>query len=600
MSSGNSKSGKEKYQWITEEERYIGAPPYVVGLPEGEGFTPWKIIIFNFVTLTSLLGLIFAQFIHLVAFVAKKIFQGKRIFLGTADLGLLSFFSTLNNWNKLQDFHSFFQPWTFLPKPEIAKDWYKDETFGEQRLTGLNPAFLRKCQPEDISEDGKFPVTEEILKGVLGNDFTLASAFANNRLYLVDYKLFDGILNPRQEDQLGKYGYAPLCLLYVNDQKKLVPVAIQLQQKLASDDHTSNPIWTPKSSSQAWLAAKMVVSATDAAYQGVVSHLYETHLIVEICTVSTYRTLAQDHILYQLLKPHFFNTIVMNFMARILFLGRGGFFDVTGALGYTGSNELLHRAYTGKGLNTSYQGEPWEFYKKALPYDLTARDVNDIPGYYYRDDALLNWDIIKEYVSNILKGHYPDSQSLEQDQQLQAWKNELISPQAGGLKGLLPPEHSEQLTGNLNSLDCLIEIVTTIIFTATTQHAAVNFPQYNNVGWIPSMAFAIYQPLSYLLKSSGDRQELDLVPLLPNRWETLKQIVLVRTLSLAPPYTSKSLLTLENPFRDELDKNVFAEFQKQLYEIERKISDRNTALVKSGQKPYVYLLPSRIPQSIAI
>jgi hypothetical protein len=128
----------------------------------------------------------------------------------------------------------------------------------------------------------------------------------------------------------------------------------------------------------------------------------------------------------------------------------------------------------------------------------------------------------------------------------------------------------------------------------------VNFTQYDNVGWIPSMAFAIYQPLSYLVKSGDDRQELDLVPLLPNRWETLKQIVLVRTLSLAPPYTSKSLLTLENPFQDELDKNVFVEFQKRLAEMERKISDRNTTLVKSGQKPYTYLLPSRIPQSIAI
>ncbi|MBC1224990.1 lipoxygenase [Nostoc sp. UCD121] len=600
MPSRNSNSGKEKYQWIKQEERYIGAPPYVVGLPKGEGFTPWKIIIFNFVTLTSALGLIFAQFIHLIAFVAKKIFQGKQIFLGTADLGLLSFFSTLNNWNKLQDFHSFFQPWTFLPKPKIAQDWHKDEAFGDQRLNGLNPAFLRKCQPEDISESGKFPVTEEILKPVLGNDFTLASAFVNNRLYLVDYKLFDGILNPGQQDQIGKYAYAPLCLLYVNDHKKLVPVAIQVQQKLESNNNTSNPIWTPKSSPQSWLAAKMVVSAIDAAYQGVVSHLYETHLIVEICTVSTYRTLSQDHILYQLLKPHFFNTIVMNFMARILFLGRGGFFDVTGALGYTGSNELLHRAYTGEGLNTSYQGEPWEFYKKALPYDLEARDVKDIPGYYYRDDALLAWDTIKEYVSNILKGHYPDPQSLEQDEQLQAWKNELISPQAGDLKGLLSCKHSEQLTGTLNNLDCLIEIVTTIIFTATTQHAAVNFPQYNNVGWIPSMAFAIYQPLSYLVKSGDGSQELDVVQLLPNRWETLKQIVLVRTLSLAPPYTSKSLLTLENPFQDELDKNVFTKFQKQLSEIECKISDRNTALVKSGQKPYTYLLPSQIPQSIAI
>lgn len=223
-----------------------------------------------------------------------------------------------------------------------------------------------------------------------------------------------------------------------------------------------------------------------------------------------------------------------------------------------------------------------------------------LPNHHLKHGWLLRWWYQRQMRLINLKGHYPDPQSLEQDQELQAWKNELISPEAGDLKGLLPTEHSEQLTGNLNSLDCLIEIVTTIIFTATTQHAAVNFPQYNNVGWIPSMAFAIYQPLSYLVKSGDDTQELDLVSLLPNRWETLKQIVLVRTLSLAPPYTSKSLLTLENPFQNELDKNVFGEFQKRLCEMERKISDRNSALVKSGQKPYTYLLPSRIPQSIAI
>jgi hypothetical protein len=592
-------SAKSKYQWIKEEDRYPGAPPYVIGLPEGEGFTAKKILIFNLVTLGSALSLILAQLIHLIAFVITKIRQGKQMFLGTADLGLLNFFSTLNDWNKLSDFHSFFQPWTFLPKPKIAKDWDTDEAFGRQRLNGLNPAFLKKCRPEDIAPDGKFPVTEEILKPFLGNDFTLASAFANHRLYLVDYQLFDQIINSGQEDQLGKYGYAPLCLLYVNDKQQLVPCAIQLKQHVGQDENESNPIWTPRSSSQEWLAAKMVVSAIDAAYQGVVSHLSETHLIVEICAVSTHRTFSPDHILFQLLKPHFFNTIVMNFMARILFLGRGGFFDATGALGYTGSNELLNRAYTGKGLNTNYQGEPWEFYKKALPYDLKARDVNQIPGYHYRDDALLGWDAIKEYVSDILKAHYKDPESLENDLDLQAWKNELISPQAGGLRGLLPPERSDQLTGKLNNLDDLIEIVTTIIFTATTQHAAVNFSQYDNVGWIPSMAFAIYKPLSYLVQS-GNKQDLDVIKLLPNRFETLKQIVLVRTLTLAPPFTSKSLLTLENPFNHESDQKAFIDFQKRLTEIERKISERNTALVKSGQKPYTYLLPSRTPQSIAI
>lgn len=590
---------KNKYQWIKKEERYPGAPPYVVGLPNGEGFTPWKIFIFNFVTLKSAAGLLFAQFLHLFSFVAQQIRLGRQIFRLTPDLGLLSFFSTFNNWEKLQDFHSFFKPWTFLPKPEIANNWDKDETFGRQRLTGVNPAFLRKCKPEDLSTDGKFPVTDEILKPVLGNEFTLASAFANNRLYLVDYKVFDSIVNSAQEDQLGKYGYAPLCLLYVNEQEQLIPCAIQLQQNIDRDGQNPNPIFTPKSSSQEWLAAKIIVSAIDAAYQGIVSHLSETHLIIEICAVSTYRIFSPDHILYQLLKPHFFNTIVMNFMARILFLGRGGFFDATGALGYTGSNELLNRAYTGKGLNTDYQGEPWEFYKKALPYDLKARDVYDLPGYYYRDDALLGWNAIKEYVSNILKTHYKDADSLENDGQLQAWKNELISPQTGNIKGLLPPEKSEQLTGELNNLDDLIEILTTIIFTATTQHAAVNFSQYDNLAWIPSMAFAIYKPLSYLLKS-GNKQYLDVVQLLPNRMETLKQIVLMRTLTLAPPYTSKSLLTLKNPFKDKLDKQAFKDFQKRLREIEQQISDRNATLVKSGEKPYTYLLPSRTPQSIAI
>jgi hypothetical protein len=595
--STNLNTAKNKYQWIKAEERYPGAPSYVVGLPKGEGFSPLKILVFNFTALKALVGLLIAQFFHLLSFLVKKISQGKLIFQGTADLGLANLFSTFNDWENLQNFDSFFKFWTFLPKPGVANTWNQDTEFGRQRLVGLNPVLIRKCQPEDLSTNSKFHVSDELLQSYLGDNFTLAEAFASNRLYLLDYKILHEIITPQQQDQLGRYGVAPLCLLYVNDQKQLIPIAIQLQQK--DEGENSNPIFTPSSSPQEWLTAKLAVSATDAAHQGIVTHLLETHLVAEIFAVSTYRTLSPQHILYQILKPHFFNTLAINTMARNAFLGRSGFFDSTGSLGYTSSNELLSRGYYGDGINICYQGKAWEFYKTALPYNLKQRDVYNLPNYYYRDDALLIWNSIKEYVTNVLKIQYQDAESLEKDVELQSWKNELIAFEGGNIKGLLPPQKSEQLTGKLNNLDDLVEIVTNIIFTATALHAAVNFSQYEYAAWILNMPFATYQSFEYRLLHDKKHQP-ELLKYLPNRIQAIKQIILVKTLTLGPPYTSKSLLTLKNPFKTELEKQAFKNFQKSLKDIENQIKARNTSLVKSGQKPYIYLLPSRIPQSIAI
>ena len=92
---------------------------------------------------------------------------------------------------------------------------------------------------------------------------------------------------------------------------------------------------------------------------------------------------------------------------------------------------------------------------------------------------------------------------------------------------------------------------------------------------------------------------------LPNRLQSLKQIVLVKVLTMTPPYSSKSLLTLDNPFSgplEEFERHKFDEFQNKLGKIEETIRDRNNGLLKlpKPRKPYTYLLPSRIPQSIAI
>jgi Lipoxygenase len=271
-------------------------------------------------------------------------------------------------------------------------------------------------------------------------------------------------------------------------------------------------------------------------------------------------------------------------MARGIFLGHDGFFDVTGALGYTGSNDLLKRAY-----------ESYEFYKTALRTDLETRSVENLPGYYYRDDALLVWDAIQTYVTNILNLRYKTSADLIADSELQAWKQELVSPDYGRIKGLLPPEKSAQIAGPLTELEDLIAIITNVIFTASAQHSAVNFGQYEYAGWVPNMPFAIYHPFTNV--SPKQDPDLDLSGRLPNRVQSIKQMILVKALSMPVPESSPSLLTMENPFEDAAARRVFEVFQgEHLAKIEQKIAERNA----SAANPYVRLLPSKIAQSIAI
>jgi len=137
--------------------------------------------------------------------------------------------------------------------------------------------------------------------------------------------------------------------------------------------------------------------------------------------------------------------------------------------------------------------------------------------------------------------------------------------------------------------------VTNIIFLATAQHSAVNFGQYDYAAWVPNNPFALYRSGDDLVVPNS-KDKATLVARLPNRLQTIQQIILVKVLTLAPPYTSDSLLTFENPFSEHTALLEFNKFRANLQEIEVAISKRNATLAK----PYTYLLPSRIPQSIAI
>ena len=58
------------------------------------------------------------------------------------------------------------------------------------------------------------------------------------------------------------YCPAPICLLYVNGANKLVPIAIQLQQKKPGQDDP--PIFLPSDNLFDWLLAKIYYRSADA------------------------------------------------------------------------------------------------------------------------------------------------------------------------------------------------------------------------------------------------------------------------------------------------------------------------------------------------
>jgi arachidonate 15-lipoxygenase len=236
--------------------------------------------------------------------------------------------------------------------------------------------------------------------------------------------------------------------------------------------------------------------------------------------------------------------------------------------------------------------------------------LNFFFSFPYRDDALLIWDAVTKYTSQYLHHYYRDDSSVENDLYLQAWAAELGAPlnerpesdfatapqwipkewvEKTGLKAKLPSYPRVPALGKITTLQQLIDIATTIIFTCGPQHAAVNFSQYDYVNYVPNAPFALY---------STPDTPVPLKELLPKATEELGQMELSYALSgiYYGQFGSSDLIK----FTSARDRNILAEFQSNLLTIEGKIQTRNIQRKSDCGAEYPYLLPSHIPNSINI
>jgi arachidonate 15-lipoxygenase len=449
--------------------------------------------------------------------------------------------------------------------PPIHHDFHLDRVFAEMRVAGPNPVVLRRVD----KLDDRFPVTQEhFAQASLGHD-TLDAAGREGRLYLLDYRMLEGIVNSDFPDR-QKYVYAPLCLLALHRSRKvLMPVAIQCQQTPGPD----NPIFTPADGSS-WMIAKTIVKVADGNHHEAVTHLGRTHLFVEPFVIATRRQLSARHPLCILLVPHFEGTLSINNMAK------GYLVDERGPV-----DELLGGTIDSTRHLTVRGVREYPFDQVMLPRTFRARGVDDpelLPDYPYRDDALLFWDAIHRWVSSYLGFYYHSDADVQNDPELAAWFDELVAIDGGRVIGI-------GKSGATCTREYLADAATLVIFTASVQHAAVNFPQYDLMSYVPNMPLACYAPAP-TCKDATHADYLDMLPPLNHANLQMGLGALLGTIR----YTTLGEYG-EGRFQDPRVAEPLRRFNEEIRSIGRKIEERNR-----HRRPYEFLVPSGIPQSINI
>ncbi|XP_023801392.1 arachidonate 5-lipoxygenase-like, partial [Cyanistes caeruleus] len=191
--------------------------------------------------------------------------------------------------------------------------------FGYQFLNGCNPVLIRRCT--EIPK--KLPVTMDMVECSLERNLTLEEEVKQGNIFIVDYELLDGVDANKTDPCTIQYLAAPICLLYKNLEKKVVPIAIQLGQKPGPD----NPIFLPSDATYDWLLAKIWVRSADFHVHQTVTHLLRTHLVSEVFSIAMFRQLPAVHPLFKLLVPHMRFTIAINTKAREQLICECGLFD---------------------------------------------------------------------------------------------------------------------------------------------------------------------------------------------------------------------------------------------------------------------------------
>uniref|UniRef100_W5MSS6 Arachidonate 5-lipoxygenase a n=1 Tax=Lepisosteus oculatus TaxID=7918 RepID=W5MSS6_LEPOC len=475
-----------------------------------------------------------------------------------------------SSWSDFADFERIFVRISNTISEYVMQHWQEDFMFGYQFLNGCNPVIIKKCTalPE------KFPVTHEMVELCLERNLTLEEEIKEGNVYIADYEMLEDVTPNSTDPCTIQYLAAPICLLYKNSENKILPIAIQLGQIPGEN----NPIFLPSDAKYDWILAKIWVRSSDFHIHQTVTHLLRTHLISEVFGIAMFRQLPAVHPIFKLLIPHVRFTIAINTKAREQLICECGLFDKANATGGGGHVQLVQRAM-----------KDFTYQSMIFPEAIKLREMEsqeELPYFFYRDDGMRVWEVVKRFVTDVVNIYYDSDESVQNDEEIQAFVKDV------SVFGMQDTENSG-FPKTIKTLEKLIEYLTVVIFTASAQHAAVNFGQYDWCSWIPNSPPTMRRPPP---TEKGVTTIEFIIESLPDRGRSCWHLGAVWALSQFQENELFLGMYPDEHFIEKPVKQAMARFRKNLDEVASIIKERN----KNKKLPYYYFSPDRVPNSVAV
>ncbi|EEF47517.1 lipoxygenase 6, chloroplastic [Ricinus communis] len=502
--------------------------------------------------------------------------------------------------------------------------WLRDNEFARQALAGVNPVnievmkefpILSKLDPA-VYGPPESALTKDLIEREL-NGMSVEKAIEEKRLFILDYHDMLLPFIDKMNSLPGRKAYASRTVFYFNKAGMLRPIAIELSlppkpsspsnKKVYTHGHDATIHWI-------WKLAKAHVCSNDAGVHQLVNHWLRTHAAMEPFIIATHRQLSAMHPIYKLLHPHMRYTLEINALARQSLINGGGIIEACFSPGKY-AMEISSAAYKSM----------WRFDMEALPADLIRRGMAEedplmpcgvrlvIEDYPYASDGLLIWSAIKEWVESYVNHFYLEPNSITSDLELQAWWDEIKN------KGHYD-KRNEPWWPKLQTKEDLSGILTTMIWIASGQHAALNFGQYPFGGYVPNRPTLMRKLIPQ--ENDPDYENFILNPQqrflssLATKLQATKVMAVQNTLSTHAPdeeYLGEANQLHSHWINDHEILQLFNRFRGRIEEIEQTINKRNKDIrLKNrngaGIPPYELLLPSSgpgvtgrgIPNSISI
>ncbi|MDQ3032542.1 MAG: SRPBCC family protein [Myxococcota bacterium] len=451
-----------------------------------------------------------------------------------------------------------------VPRPWVADHATDDRELARQLVQGVNPHVIRRVRSiDEVPGD---------MRALTSNGRSLGELIEHRRLFLCDYPDL-ATLRPYRDMVF----YAP-SMLVVKDESAAAPGLDVLGIRLTRES-TGNRILTRATTPpNLWRLAKLHVACADNQYHQWLEHLGYAHLAMEPFAIATHDAFQAPHAIGELLRPHFHDTIGINFLARqTLVSDVAPFTDRTFSTGTAQALQMFLGAW-----------KRFDFGKFAFPDRMSERGFDEartdgLEGYLYRDDGFAIWNAIDRYVGEVVDATYADDRAVASDPAICAWARECSAPDRGAVPGF---------PAAIETKDVLRRALSTIIYQVSAGHSAVNYAQYDYLGYVPNRPDSLFRPFP---DGTNDVDDAYLRAALPNEIVAHFQIsfAYLLTLPAEQPLTSVDAMKTRHP-------EIHARFQAHLAEIGAVIAARDAALVAAGRAPYPYLHPDRVAASIAI